>query len=280
MVDTGQLHADQVEYWNGTGGARWVSNQSRTEIMLGEVAELALARAAPAPGETVIDIGCGCGSTSIALAGKVGPSGHVLAVDVSAPILAVARERLAGYDTVETVLADAASYDFPKGKADLLFSRFGVMFFADAGAAFANLRTGIRPGGRLLCAVWRPMAENSWFSVPLGAGLPLLPEQPPADPDAPGPFAFRDPARVRAILTGAGWRDIDIRPRDVPMQVGGLDTATDFLMRLGALARLVAEVDPDTRSRVRDVVRAALAPHEGPAGVVLGGAIWQVSARA
>jgi hypothetical protein len=192
-----------------------------------------------------------------------------------------ARERIgaAGLTNATVLVTDASDHAFTS-PADLLFSRFGVMFFADAGAAFANLRTGIRPGGRLLCAVWRPMAENSWFSVPLGAGLPLLPEQPPADPDAPGPFAFRDPARVRAILTGAGWRDIDIRPRDVPMQVGGLDTATDFLMRLGALARLVAEVDPDTRSRVRDVVRAALAPHEGPAGVVLGGAIWQVSARA
>ena len=284
MTDAAEGNAAQIAYWNDKAGANWTALQGQIDALFVPITELALAAAAPAPGEAVIDIGCGCGATVLALAERVGSAGRVLGVDVSEPMAARARERIAaaGLTNASVQVTDASTHGFA-AQADLLFSRFGVMFFADPTAAFANLRRGVRAGGRLLFAAWRPVEENSWFSVPLAAGRPLLPEEPPADPDAPGPFAFRDPARVRAILSGAGWREIEFQPRDVPMRVGGaggLEETTDLLMRLGALARLLADVDADTRSRVRDAVRAALLPHDGPSGVVLGGAIWLVSARA
>ncbi len=285
MTDAEQDNAAQIAYWNDRAGATWTALQERIDAMFVPITAAALDAAAPAAGERVIDIGCGCGATVLALAGRVGPAGRVLGLDVSAPMAARATERIAaaGLGNAEVRVTDASTHDFAGYGADLLFSRFGVMFFADPSSAFANLRTGVRPGGRLLCAVWRPIVENAWFAVPLDAALPLLPPQPPADPDAPGPFALANPDRVRGILTRAGWREVALRPLDVSMPVTGpgqFDEAVEFATRVGALARILAEVDPDLRSRARDAVAAALAPHDGPEGVTLGGAIWLVSARA
>jgi SAM-dependent methyltransferase len=284
MTDTDGGNAAQIAYWNDRAAANWTALQEKIDALFAPITALALDAAAPAPGETVLDVGCGCGATVLALAERVGPSGRVLGVDVSVPMAARASQRIAdaGLAHAEVLVTDASTHSF-SGEADLLFSRFGVMFFADPTAAFANLRRGMRPGGRLLCAVWRTLPENSWFTVPLKAALPLLPPQPQADPFAPGPFAFADFERVRGLLSAAGWRDISAQPRDVPMLVGGpgqLDKATDFAMRLGALARILSETDPAVHPAVRQAVQTALAGHEGPGGVMLGGSIWLVSARA
>lgn len=177
---------------------------------------------------------------------------------------------------------DAATYAFPREDADLLFSRFGVMFFADPAAAFANLRLAMRPGGRLLCMAWRPLAENPWMSVPLEAARPLLPPQPPPEPYTPGPFAFADAERVRSILAAAGWADANIVRQDMPMRlagVGQLDEATEYATRVGPLARELADADPDLRSRARQAVREVLGAYEGPNGISLTGSIWLVTAR-
>jgi SAM-dependent methyltransferase len=285
MTDAAEGNAAQIAYWNDRAAATWTALQEQLDAMFVPITEAALAAAAPAPGEAVLDIGCGCGATVLALAERVGPAGWVLGLDVSEPMAARARARIAaaGVTQASVQVADASAREFTGDGADLLFSRFGVMFFADPTAAFANLRSGMRPGGRLLCAVWRPPAENAWLSLPLAAALPLLPPQPPADPHAPGPFAFADADRVRNILSDAGWHDIGFAHCRVPLQVAGpgeLETATDFAMRLGPLARILAESDPGLAEPVREAVRAVLAPHEGPDGVVLSGSIWLVSARA
>jgi SAM-dependent methyltransferase len=284
MTDTAEGNAAQIAYWNDRAAATWTALQEQLDALFVPITALALEAAAPAAGEAVIDVGCGCGATVLALAGRVGPDGSVLGLDVSEPMAARAAKRIgdAGLGNAQVLVTDASTHAFAE-KADLLFSRFGVMFFADPVAAFANLRSGMRPGGRLLCAVWRPMAENSWFSVPLTAAMPLLPPQPPAEPHAPGPFAFADPDRVRGILSAAGWTDFAVEKHDVGMRVAGpgqLEEATGFSTRLGPLARMLAEEAPEVRARVHDAVKAALAPHDGPDGVMLGGAIWLVSARA
>jgi SAM-dependent methyltransferase len=278
-------NADQVAYWNDKAGETWTTFQERIDAVFTPLTQAAIAAAAPAPGEHVIDIGCGCGATVLELARRVTPGGTVLGADISLPMLARATERVAraGLTNVELIVADAQTHAFPPAATDLLFSRFGVMFFADPAAAFANLRLAMREGGRLAFVCWRPMAENTWFSVPLDAARALLPPQPPPDPQAPGPFAFAEPGRIRDILGAAGWSEIDITPANAAMPIAGpgeLPRAVEFATRVGILARLLAEADHATREAVREAVAQALRPHDGPEGIVLGGAVWIVSAKA
>ena len=192
MAPAESNNAAQVAYWNDKAAVTWTALQDRLDAMFAPLTLRALDAASPKPGDHVVDIGCGCGATVLELASRVGPEGSVLGVDVSKPMAARARERIAAakLGNAQIQVSDASVHNFEAGRADLLFSRFGVMFFADPSAAFTNLRRALRPGGRLLFAAWRPMAENSWFSVPLAAAADLLPPSPPLEPDAPGPFAF------------------------------------------------------------------------------------------
>ena len=280
-----QGNAAQIAYWNDKAGATWTEFQERFDALFEPLTALALDAAAPATGERVIDIGCGCGATVLALANRVGAGGSVTGFDVSEPMSSRARERIAaaGLTNAKVVLADAAVHRFPPGEADLLFSRFGVMFFADPTAAFANLRQAMRSGGRLRWAIWRPLTENPWFLVPLNAARPLVSPQPPAEPHAPGPFALADRDRTQALLEDAGWRDVTLTRQDAPMRfaaTGHLQEAIDFASCVGPLARILAEEGPDVRSRVRQAVGDALKEHDGPAGIVLSGSVWLVSAEA
>ena len=284
-MPTQQDNTDQITYWNDRAAVTWTAFQERLDALFEPLTALALDAARPADGEHVVDIGCGCGASLLALAQRIGPAGQVLGLDVSQPMSARARERIeaAGLNNAKIVVADAASYAFGQQTADLLFSRFGVMFFADPTAAFANLRRAVKPGGRLLWAVWRPLAENPWFRVPLEAARPLVKPQPPAEPNAPGPFALADADRVRSMCAAAGWRDVDLARHDVPMHfaaAGDLQQATEFATRVGALARILSEESPEVQERVKTAVAEALRAHESPAGIILTGAIWLVSARA
>jgi SAM-dependent methyltransferase len=279
-----QDNAAQIEYWNDQAAITWTTMQDRLDAMFTPLTALALDAAAPAAGERVLDIGCGCGATVLELARRVGPTGGVLGADVSAPMAARARDRIAaaGLGNAQVLVADASTHGFERGWADLLFSRFGVMFFADPTAAFANLRRGLRPGGRLLFACWRPMKENPWFVVPAQAAAPLLPPSPPMDPDAPGPFAFASPDRVKDILGSAGWTDIAIARQDVPMRLaaaGQIAEAAAFTTRVGGLARALGEATPEVKARAVEAIAAVLPGYDGPNGVCLSGSIWLVSAR-
>jgi SAM-dependent methyltransferase len=180
-------------------------------------------------------------------------------------------------------VADASSYrtDQP---FDAIFSRFGVMFFADPAAAFRNLHGLLRPGGRLAFICWRAFVQNEWVMVPLKAALPLLPSvPPPPPPGAPGPFAFAEADHVRDVLERGGFVDVALEPKDVATFVGGsgvdLDTATEFLLQIGPTARLLADVEPALRTRIAAAVRQVLAAHHGAGGVRMGSAAWLVSAR-
>lgn len=287
MTDAGdaQDNAAQIAYWNDRAAVTWTTLQERLDALFEPLTALALDAAAPVPGERVIDIGCGCGATVLALAKRLGPTGSVLGLDVSEPMAARARERItaAGLTNSQVIVSDAATHRFQGDRADLMFSRFGVMFFADPVAAFANLHGAVRPNGRLLCAAWRPLADNPWFRVPMEAARTLLPPQPPAEPDAPGPFAFANQDRTLGILRAAGWKDAVLTRQDVPLRVaapGQIEHATDFATSMGALGRILAEEPPATRARVQDAVADALRRYDGPAGIILSGSIWLISARA
>ena len=274
-------NADQIAYWNAAAGETWVAQQDRLDRQLQPLGQTAMAALDPAADERLIDVGCGCGQTSLELAGAVGPDGAVLGVDISAPMLEVARRRAteAGLSNVRFLEADAQTRAFARGGADAVFSRFGVMFFGDPPAAFANLHQALRPGGRLAFVCWRPLAMNAWMQLPLRAALQHIPPPPPSDPLAPGPFAFADPDRVRGILTDGGFRDIAIDAHDALIGGNSLDDTVALSLRVGPLGMLLRE-NPGRRDQIIGSLRETLEPHAGPGGVFLPAAVWIVTANA
>jgi SAM-dependent methyltransferase len=278
-------NAEQIAYWNDEAGTRWTTIQRRTDELFGVLTAAAIDSADPRPGESVLDVGCGCGATVLELARRVGPAGRVVGVDVSRPMLALASERVQaeGLRTVTLHLADAATYPFRAAEFDLAFSRFGVMFFGDPVTAFANIRRSLRAGGRLACLTWRPLADNPWFAVPLAAALRHVPPPAPADPEAPGPMSFADPARVQRILSGAGFAAIELQRRDVMMKLSGpneVDRATEFATQVGPASRALIGAAPAAQAAATTAIRDALADYDGPSGVILPGSVWFVTARA
>ena len=278
------LHPDnaaQAEYWNGPAGLRWREHQERQDELLRPVSERLGAAAAAMPGEHVIDVGCGAGASAIDIASQVAPDGEVVGVDVSAPLLERARER-AGALPVRFVHADAAAHPLKPGWADLIVSRFGVMFFADPALAFRNLRHGLRAGGRIAFAAWREAKLNPWIDTPLRAAANHAPPLPEPGPEDPGPFAFADPARVRRILDEAGFVDVDLEPHGLELDIAvgqGLDAAVRAALAIGPASRLLQDQSEEVRAAAAASIRAALAPHAQGGRVPLAGAIWIVTGR-
>jgi SAM-dependent methyltransferase len=269
---------DQIDYWNGPTGEKWARHQEDMDRNLaGPLAGL-LKLAAPQAGERVLDVGCGAGVSSRAAAALVGPKGFVLGMDISSPLLGRARAHGGGVTYVE---ADAAHYPF-KPEFDLILSRFGVMFFDAPVPAFANLRKAIVKGGRLAFVCWRPLAENEWAAMATAIVGPIAPPQPPPEPDAPGPFVFADPSRVRAILEGAGFGDIRTQKLDGVMELGTSAEHAGFQMtELGPATRLLKGADDATRARAQEAVTAAYAAKWKKGQQIAPGiACWLVSAKA
>ncbi|HKO92620.1 MAG TPA: methyltransferase domain-containing protein [Polyangiaceae bacterium] len=273
---------EQLEFWNGVAADRWVRHQARLDRALGPFGEAALDRLGIVPGQSVLDVGCGTGETLLSIVRRLGGQGRVVGVDLSGPMLARARERTREGAGVELIQADASEYAFGQ-RFDALFSRFGVMFFADPALAFGALRQALRPSGRLGFVCWQRFEDNPWVQLPLQAARTVVADPPlVADPNAPGPFAFADPARVRDLLGSAGYSDIAIeafRSR-VLMSEEGLEGAVDFTFQTGPVARLLAEHPEPVRQLVRERIRQQLEPFAAGERVQLDGAAWLVSARA
>ncbi len=271
----------QIEYWNTTAGQTWAQHQQQLDRQLALLGTEAMRVLAPASGERILDIGCGCGETAVQLAARVGPSGAVVGVDISEPMLEVARRRPTpdGAGRPEFRDLDVQTADLGQGVFDGAFSRFGVMFFADPAAAFGNIRAALKPGGRLAFVCWRAFQDNPWMREPMAAAAPLLPPLPPVDPTAPGPFAFADDGRVRAILTEAGFRDIAVDPFDTRIGGSNVEETVNLTLRVGPLGRILREL-PQMADPVVGAVRGAIQPYETPQGVLMPAAVWIVSAKA
>jgi SAM-dependent methyltransferase len=276
------LNADQIAYWNGPGGQHWADRQQVQDIVLAPVSEVLIDRARAGAGERIVDVGCGCGATAIALGQKVGPTGHVLGIDISAPMLARARQLLTPGLPVEFALADATVYPFVPASFDLVVSRFGVMFFAEPARSFANLRRALRPTGRLTFACWRDPHENPFFMAPLQAVYKHVPKLPRPEPEDPGPFSFASEERVRRILGEAGFQGIEMEPCNLALDVAvgrGLDVAVQSALEIGPAARALAEQPPDVVAAATDSIREALAVYLSGPSVPLPASIWIVTAR-
>jgi len=270
---------DQIAFWNDAPGATWAKLQDALDRQIDPLGREALGRLAPRAGERIVDIGCGCGQTSHELAALVGASGAVLAIDVSRPMLEVARARPqpAPGPRIEFREGDAQIEPLAAGWFDAAFSRFGVMFFGDPVAAFRNIRRALRPGGRIAFVCWQELASNDWMRVPLEAARPYLPPSAPVDPHAPGPFAFADAERLRRILTEAGFASPRIEPFEADIGGTSLDETLKIACRIGPLGATMRE-HPELLPAVGGAVRAALARHLGADGVRMRAAVWIVGA--
>jgi SAM-dependent methyltransferase len=275
-------NVEQAEYWDGAGGEHWAADADRYDEINRRYGERIVAASAPQPGERVLDVGCGNGALALAIGPHVAPGGSVLGLDLSGPMLANARRRAeaAGLGNVEFEKGDAQVAPLPEASFDAAVSRFGVMFFEDPPAAFANIGRALRPGGRLVFACWQEVLRNEWIFVPSGAALAYVPMPDLGEPGGPGPFSLADPDRVRSVLAGAGFSDIDIEDAVEPMRFGAtVDEAVAFLRSTNMAETLFAEVDEETKAKAWDAIRDALAAYETPEGVVMKGAAWLVRAQ-
>lgn len=273
--------------WRESAGQTWVQLQDRTDAQLEPLGRPGIERLQLQPGERVLDIGAGTGQTTVDLARRVGPSGRVVAVDISEPMVGAARERakLAGLDNIEVVLGDAADQHFDT-QFDALYSRFGVMFFPEPIAAFRRLRESMKQGGRLAFVCWQPLEVNDWAFTSLNAALSVAPDLPIPDyirPGNPGPFFFSDPSFVEQVLSAAGFSAIEIEAQESDSCFGAaktLDEAVQYATQIGPASRLMSEADKALAPAFREALRAAFTPYTRPDGVWMMARTFVVSATA
>jgi SAM-dependent methyltransferase len=289
MIETTQENPNtaQIEFWNGTGGEQWAKNQTTMDAALKPFAAAALGLAAAEAGEHALDIGCGTGVTTLALAEQVGSTGSAVGIDVSSPMITLARQRALaaknrGRDYPRFEIADASRFNFAVDSVDLLFSRFGVMFFADPTLAFTNMRKSLRSSGRTAFICWQSMQKNDFFRVPLAAALTILPTPEPPPPNAPGPFAFASKDRIAGILKESGFTGVAIESLALvmaPGNGGGVEAACKELIANGPLSRLFSTSSPDQQADVKVAVMNALQDYCTDGMVELNTMTWLVSAK-
>jgi SAM-dependent methyltransferase len=278
-------NAQQIQYWNETGGMKWVQLHEFVNAQIEPLGRLAMDRGGVAPGEQVIDVGCGCGHTTIELARRVGERGAVLGADISTVMLDKARvdARAAAVRNIEFENLDVQTHPLPRARFDVLYSRFGVMFFSDSTTAFANLRTTLKPGGRVAFVCWQALTENPWMFVPLMAAAQHIQLPPPPEPGAPGPFAFADADRVRGILTGAGFVDVAFEAHAEVLAIGAgqsIERTVEFLLQMGPTGRAMQQAGGEVNvAAVSAAVAEALRPYQTPEGIRMPSASWLVTAR-
>ncbi len=273
----------QQQYWNTVAGPRWVGLGGFVERRVRAVSDLLLARSAVAAGETVLEIGCGTGAATIPFAEAVGARGRVVGVDISEPMLAGARERVAesGLGNITLLEADAQVHRFEPSQFDLITSRFGVMFFADPVAAFSNLLPSARPGGRLCFVCWAPLEDNKHWLIPYEVALRHLGPPAPQPTHMPGPLAFSDPSYVRSILETAGFANVAI-DRETPDIIGSAPAEeADFACIMGPAGRLIDEKEPGDalRETIRREMVEAFATYAQGKEMLLPSTVFLVSAR-
>jgi SAM-dependent methyltransferase len=283
MTEGSIANTAQHEYWNTVGGPRWIGLGGLVERRNLVFNDLLLERSAVALDERVLEIGCGTGATTLPLAEAVGPRGRVVGVDISEPMLAGARQRLADsvLGNISLVQADAQVHRLEAGGFDLIVSRFGVMFFADPVAAFSNLLPAARPGGRLCFVCWGPLKENRHWMIPYEVALRHLGPPAPTPPHAPGPLAFSDRDYVRSILERAGFADVVI-DRETPDIIGSTpEEEAEYACVMGPPARLIEEKKPDQAARavISQEMAAAFADYARGGPMLLPSTVFLVTAQ-
>lgn len=271
---------EQAALWNGPTGQAWVAHQALLDRMLQPMEALLAGAVDAGTAQHLLDVGCGAGATTLALARLTGARGHCTGIDISGPLVDVARSRAQREGVPATfVHADAQAHAFAPGSFDAIVSRLGVMFFTDPVAAFANLRRAAKPGAALRCIAWRSAADNPFMTTAERAAAPLLPNLPPRQPGGPGQFAFGDRQLVRSILEDSGWTAIDITPVDVACALPA-HALEDYFTSLGPVGLALRDADAGTRAQVVEVVGNAFRPYVQGETVPFTAACWMITARA
>jgi len=272
---------DQIEFWAGAQGQKWLRLQDGIDRMMQPYLDAGFEALGTIDGSHCLDVGCGTGASSLALADRAGPAGSVTGIDVSTPMLGKARERAADRSNMTFVEADAQDYAFETTSFDVLFSRFGIMFFQDPAAAFANLRGACKPGARMAAITWQEPRENPWVMIPVATAKDFVELPPRPAPEAPGQFQWADPDRARGWLEAAGWSEISIDPLDVMLTFPAEpQEVAYYLLQMGPAAALIAEAGGDLKERAEARLAENLAPHYEDGAVRLGSACWTVTATA
>jgi len=272
------------EYWNGNGGQKWLSFQEFMDGFLMSFGRQAMNAAHIRQGDHVLDIGCGCGETSIDISRQVGSEGYVHGLDISGLLVdkAMANKALAEAKNITFHLGDAQKFNFDKALSDLVFSRFGMMFFDDPVAAFSNMRQALKVNGRLAFACWNSVKDNEWVRLSLDVVGRHLALPQPAEIGEPGPFSLADPQRIYRILDDAGFSHIEIEQFNTPVIIGSkVEETCHFLTQMGPAGSVISEAEAD-ESIIANIfadLHEELMPHKTEKGVILNAAAWIVTAR-
>ncbi|MCZ7535560.1 MAG: methyltransferase domain-containing protein [Acidimicrobiia bacterium] len=274
----------QFRYWNDLASNRWVTSADEIDAIVGPFGESAIAALDLEPGEGVLDVGCGCGATTIDAARRVAPGGEALGIDLSLPMLAAARRRAAaeGVTNARFQQGDVQTRDLGSRRFDAVISRFGVMFFAEPGAAFANIAGALREGGRLAFVTWQPLGQNPWMLVPIMAAAEHLPALSAPPVGGPGPFSLGDPDELASLLRRAGLTDVAVTSleRVLSIPASEIEDSVEIVLRTGPLGEAVAAAaDPAVAGAVRDAIAEAVAPYMDDEGLALPGAAWLATGR-
>lgn len=271
-----------VDDWAGERGERWLRDVDVMEAMLAPIGEAVLAQAAHAPGQRVLDIGCGGGWTTRRIGAAVGTGGLAVGLDISPALVAEASRRAVDLPQVRFEAGDAAALTPAGGPFDRLFSRFGVMFFADPAAAFRHLGSLLAPGAQLDMAVWANPKWNPWM-MEMRRVVGNHVELPGAEPLEPGPFQLADPDFHGMLLDGAGFQGVERRLLEMPLPLAGPgstpESAAAFALGAFSVGELAAEAGPDVLAAVTSDLEALYRAHVTPDGVEMPAAVWLLSAR-
>ena len=274
-------NAKEAAYWS-TDGRSWIEHEAVQDQLLAPVTEAVLAFGEIAPGARVLDVGCGTGAHALETARIVGAGGSVVALDVSQPFLDRVAERARAADLpVLGLLADAQTAEWDD-RFDVLTSRFGVMFFADPMAAFANMAKALKPGGHMIFAAWAARNVNPWWSLPASVAAAHLGEVPAAPPNAAGPMGLADADFVREVLQGAGLTDADLTPVEIMLgSLGDARETAEHCMKIGPGARVLRmkEGTDEDRAAIVDDLTEALAAYEEDGAVYVPAVLNMIEVR-
>jgi SAM-dependent methyltransferase len=278
-------NSEQAAFWSQVA-PKWLEldDQLALEVLGALPARLAMDRLNVSAGQRVLDIGCGTGRTTLELAALVGPAGAVVGVDISAALVASGRAAAArlGIDNVAFLHGDVQASDLSESLFDAAYSRFGVMFFADPPAAFANVRDALRPGAVLSFACWGSVLDNDWVVVPVAAVAQVTGSLPPMPaPGEPGSFSLADPDRIREILGTAGFGHIEVTPHadQIAISEEGITDFAGVALELLRFAGALPDSDDETRAQALAAIEHGLRARLQGGQVLLSRSVHLVTAR-